>query len=115
MIDEDFCNILEWELSAAFKYSDLEAVKWFWCDGVIMSEGEICYTKKYINDNRQTTFRAFIGMDGQTHYKLILLFGPKALSRNARDLDITECIPDPETPDWFSIDTDKKIIEVQLY
>jgi len=115
MIDEDFCNTLEWELSEAFGFSDQVPLKYFWCDGVVMSEPELFYTRKYINDNRQTTFNAFIGNDGQTHYKLILLFGPKALSRMARGLDLRECIPDPETPDWFYIDTDKKIIKVQLY
>jgi len=115
MIDEDFCNILEWELSEAFLNSGLDALKRFWCDGVLMSEPDMYYTKKYINDNRQTTFKAFIGNDGETDYKLILLFGPKALSRMARDLDLSECIPDQQKPDWFYIDTDKKIIEVQLY
>src|SRR5690242_19413700 len=113
MIDEDFCITLEYELCKAFEFSDLETVRYFGCDGVLMSEPDMYYTKKYINDNRKTTFKAFIGNDGQTEYKLILLFGPKALSRMARDLDLTECIPDPENPDWFNIDTDKNIIEVQ--
>jgi len=44
----------------------------------------------------------------------VLKLGNKAISRHARNLDIKECMPDPEEPDWFDIDTEKRRIEIQL-
>jgi hypothetical protein len=114
MIDDDLCIFLEYHLGEAFANSDKEEVRSFWCDGVLLSEPDKCYSKKFINDNRQTTLKAFIGKDGGTAYELILKFGRRALSRFARDLDISICVPDAEKPDWFNIDTKNRKIEIQL-
>lgn len=114
MIDQDFCDFLEYELCRAFENSDKEKVKGFWCDGVLLSETDDSYSKKYVNDNKKVRFRAFIGKDGQSEYGLILKFGKKALSRFARGLDIKECIPKQNIDDWFDIDIDNNIIELQL-
>ena len=58
---------------------------------------------------------AHMGKTGQEEYQLIMQFGRKALSRFARDLDIKDCVPDPETDDWYKIDIEKKQIVIQLY
>jgi hypothetical protein len=114
MLDMDFCTILEYKICEALANIDNEILKWYWCDGVLLSEPDNYYSQKYINDNRQTQMKAFVGKDGQTEYRLILKFGRKALSRYARDLDITECIPNADYEKWFTIDTDNKEIEIQL-
>ena len=114
MLDQSFCQSLEYKLCDIFENLDDESVKGFWCDGVLLSEADNSYSQKFVNDNRQIKLKAFVGKDGQVLYKLTLKFGKKALSRFARNLDIVECIPLTEVQDWFSIDSSKKEIEIQL-
>ncbi len=114
MITQEFCEFLEYEICTAFEHSDNEEIKGFWCDGVSLSEVDYRYSQKFVNDNREITLKAFIGKDGQTQYELTLKFGNKALSRYARSLDIKECIPNPDKPNWFNIDIIRKKIEIRL-
>jgi hypothetical protein len=104
MVNSDFCEFLAYKLGPAFEHSDNEEVRGFWCDGILLSEPDQSYSKKFINDNGQIILKAFIGKDGQIEYQLKLIFGRKALSRYARDLEISVCVPDPLTPVWFTID-----------
>jgi hypothetical protein len=114
VLDQDFCEFLAYELCKAFKQSDSDQVKGFWCDGVLLCESECSYSQKFVNDNKQVILKAFVGKDGQTEYELILKFGSKALSRFARNLDIKECVPGPNELHWCDIDTAQNRIEVQL-
>jgi hypothetical protein len=114
MLDQNFCERLEYRICNALENINAGEIKGFWCDGVLLSEPDQYYTEKFINDNRQVKMQAFIGKDGQTVYSLTLKFGTKALSRFARHLDILECIPQTNFETWFKIDTSKKEIEVQL-
>lgn len=114
MLDQDFCDILEYRISDALENISDEDVKGFWCDGVLLSELDNYYSQKFINDNRQVKMKAHVGKDGQTVYSLTLKFGNKSLSRYARSLDIVECIPQTDFENWFKIDTSKKEIEIQL-
>ena len=88
------------------------AYRGFWCDGVLMNQTESHYSKKYINDKRKARFRAWIGKNGQSLYDLYLTFGPKALSRYARGLDISGCMPGSGT--GFYIDPENQVIIVEL-
>lgn len=114
MLDQEFCETLEYSLCAAFENIDDEEVKGFWCDGVLLSEPDNCYSQKFVNDNRQIEMHALVGKDGQTVYRLTLKFGTRALSRFARNLDIIGCIPQTDFEKWLKIDTVKREIEVQL-
>lgn len=114
MLDKAFCEFLEYEICRAFEFSDNEKIKGFWCDGVLLNQPDKDYSQKSVNDTRQIKLKAFIGIDGQTEYELTLKFGNRALSRFARNLDIKECIPNTEKPNWFDIDTKKNKIEIQL-
>lgn len=114
MLDQDFCEILEYKISLALENLGDEKVKGFWCDGVLLSEPDKYYSQKFINENRQVKMRAYIGKDGQGDYSLTLKFGNKALSKSARNLDISECIPQSDFEKWFNIDTSKQEIEIQL-
>lgn len=114
MLDQDFCEFLEYEICKAFKHSDNEQIKGFWCDGVLLNQSDNSYSQKIINDNKQVILKAFIGKDGQTEYDLTLKFGNKALSRFVRNLDIKECVPNPDKTNWFDIDTKRNKIEIQL-
>jgi len=86
----------------------------YWCDGVMLTGPESGYSPKYVNDNRAVILKAFIGTDGQDEFELILKFGPRSLSRYARNLDLQECIPDTESSNWIVIDPDNRSVQVQL-
>jgi len=114
MLDQDFCEFLEYSLCKAFESSDNEAIKGFWCDGVLLPATAGSYSQKSINDNRWISLKAFIGKEGQSEYELILKFGNKALSRYARNLDIKDCIPAQRKINWFDVNIEKRRIEIQL-
>ncbi len=114
MIDQDFCDFLEYEICDAFTFSDNELVKGFWCDGVLLPTFENHYSQKFVNDNRKIVMIVFIGKTGGDKYELILNFGRKALSKYARGLAISDCVPDFKKPHSFDIDTVEKRLIIQL-
>lgn len=114
MLDQNFCETLEYKISEVLKNISDKNVRGFWCDGVLLSEPDNYYSQKFINDKRQAKMKAYVGKDGQGVYSLTLKFGNKALSRYAINLDIAECIPQTDVENWFSIDTSKQEIEIQL-
>lgn len=114
MLDQDFCDFLEYEICKAFEHSDIAEIKGFWCDGVLLSEPDSCYSQKFVNDNRRVKLKAFIGKDGQAEYELILKFGSRALCRFAGNLDLKESVPDPGKLNWFDIDIKLNKVEIQL-
>ncbi len=113
MLDQDFYQFLEYGICKAFQHSQDEALNGFWCDGVLPLSNHD-YSRKSINDNKKITLKAFIGKDGQSVYELTLRLGARALSRYARGLDLKECVPNPDKPDWCNINTQKKTIEIRL-
>ena len=114
MLGRDFCDFLEYEICAAFENSDMEEVKGFWCDGIVCSDPDIYYSPKYINDKKQALFRAYIGKDGQSEYKLIIHFGPNATSRYIRALDLKEFVSFAHKKNSFAIDIKSKVLEIHL-
>jgi hypothetical protein len=72
------------------------------------------YSRKSVNDKRQVVMSAYMGPTGQDKYELILKFGKEALSRYARGLDISECVPSPESDDWWDVEIDRRTILIQL-
>lgn len=114
MLDKKFCEFLEYEISKAFKNSTNDKVKHFWCDGVLLPSQASEYSRKYVIDNRQIIMTAFIGLSGQDKYELTLKFGKKSLSKYARHLDISECVPNPENNNWLDIDIERQEISIQL-
>ena len=114
MLDNEFCEFLEYKISEAFTKSNNEQVKHFWCDGVLLPTFENEYSKKFVNDNRKIVMTAFIGLSGQDEYELTLNFGNTALSKYARDLQISECVPNPENSNSFDVDLERRTIVIQL-
>lgn len=114
MIDIAFCEILAQRISSQLANGENKHLKSLWCDGVLLPTFDNEYSPKYVNDNRQITMIAFIGIDGQDRYELTLLFGRKALSSYARGLDISNCISYIEEDNWLEIDLPSKRIQIQL-
>lgn len=115
MLDQDFCEALEYKVSEALANLADKKLNGLWCDGILSSEPDSHYSQKFINDNRHIKMKAYVGYDGQGSYTLTLKFGPKALSRYARNLEILTCIPETDFDNWFFIDTNAKKIEMQLF
>lgn len=53
MLNNEFCEFLEYELTKAFANSANPEVQSFWCDGVLLPDSENEYSKKHVNDNMQ--------------------------------------------------------------
>ncbi len=114
MLDQDFCEYLEYTICKALEHLDNDQIRGFWCDGILLNQQDNTYSQKFVNDNKQIILKAFIGKDGQTEYELTLKFGNKALSRYTRNLDIKGCVPNTDKQNWFDIDTKRNKIEIQL-
>jgi len=64
MLNNDFCDFLERQLSKAFANSSIDSIKNFWCDGILPPTFENQYSKKFVNDNRKVVMTAFVGVSG---------------------------------------------------
>ena len=51
MLDNEFCEFLEYEISKAFTNSTNKKVKHFWCDGVLLPTFANEYSKNFVSDN----------------------------------------------------------------
>ncbi len=111
MLNTDFCEYLECQISKAFVNLADRQFRNFWCDGILLPD--FC-SEKFVNDNRQVTMIAYAGFTGQDKYELTLNFGPAALSRYAKGLDISPCVPDTQNADWLEVYIESKKIIVQL-
>ena len=114
MLDQDFCDYLEYEISKALWNSTNDQKRHFWCDGILLPNDQSEYSPKSINDKRKLSLTANFGIDGQAKYEMILRFGKKSLSRYSRNLDIRECIPNREDDDWITINEQSSLIIVDL-
>lgn len=114
MIDQDFCDFLEYEICKALMHSGNTEIKGFWCDGVTFLQSYHYNSKTFVNENKEIKLKTFIGKDGQTEYELTLKFGNRALGRFAKNLDLKACVLSPEKQNWFNIDTKRNKISIQL-
>lgn len=113
MLSRNFYDQLEYAITGVLAASTDKEINCLWCDGIIEPGYPATISQEYINQKREITLIAFIGKDGQDQYELILKLGRKSLSKYARKLDLTECIP-AENNVPFSIDIRKKLITISL-
>ncbi|PWV56378.1 hypothetical protein [Chitinophaga sp. S165] len=115
MLDEDFFQFLEYRITEAFKETDDEELRLFWCDGVLPATNERGrLSLQHVKHHRKIVTQAFIGREGQTRYDLVLKIGDEALHSYTHNLDLKVCVPDTDALSWFTIDTEKRKIEIQL-
>jgi hypothetical protein len=114
MIDQDFCDRLEYALCKILKGLHNNDAKGFWCDGVTKYTQLNCYTKTFVTDNRYILLKVFAGKSGQDEYELILKFGPSALSRLEQELEILSCLPGEDYDKYFFIDAYNKKMILQM-
>ena len=114
MLDQDFCEHLEYALTEALGVQPDEALSGFWCDGVMLPT-DYHVSARAINERKEVLLTAFVGADGQQTYQLRLCFGPEALSRYNNGQEIKSCIPTTDEAEAYSVDPIKKMIVVQLH
>jgi hypothetical protein len=114
LFNQEFCDYLEFHLSGAFEYHEDDQINDFWCDGIAMPSIDGQLHPKSVNDTRKIIIDAWVGPDGQQKYEMTISFGPNALSRYARGLDLRECVPSKDTQGWITLDQDEKKIELRL-
>lgn len=112
---------IQFSPSARFGYA--KKLWGYWCDGIYAVNDE-AYGKfdetrasKFANDKGFIELKIDYGQENVGHdiFRLILYFGKRALSRNARGLDLRVCIPDfKDEPDSILIDTENSIVEIYL-
>jgi hypothetical protein len=112
---KEFCTKLEYRICDELKKSTDQELKGFWCDGVSWFPTEKQLTKKYVNDKRKIETKAWIGKTGQTEFKATVHFGKKALSKYAKGMELTECIPDLESQtEWIEINLENKTVQIKI-
>ena len=111
--DKEFCEYLEYHLTRTLRNSQDKEVSKLWCDGVAMPDSSQL-TKKNVNDKRQIKTKAWIGVDGQTEFELIVKFGDYSLRKYSKGTSLAECVPDDNSIDWVTFDEKEKSIELRL-
>jgi hypothetical protein len=121
MLNQEFCNFLEYHITGTLtKSADLDRRR-CWCDGILMPGFEKDYSVSKIKSTKQIITRAWIdegrikGKErGQFIYELTISFGDKSIQHYIKGLDLTECVPDKNNDDWIMLDREKRKIEIQL-
>lgn len=112
--NKEFCEVLEYYLSAAFRNSSNKQLEWLWCDGIKMPHFDIQITKNNIRNTKQIITEAFIGTDGQGLYEMVIQLGLGSLKACLNDQNLKDYLPSAESTDWIKIETSTNTIELQL-
>ena len=113
MIDENFCKEIERRIGWALPNFEEKRINTFCTDGIVFNPNDKCFSKKFVNDKRYVMMDMYTCSAPQ-RVDLILMFGQKALSRYARGLDITPCIPAELDETNMDIDFEKAQLIIQL-
>ncbi len=121
MFTKDFCDFLEYYISATLaKSKDVEARR-CWCDGVLMPEDETAYSVEQVRAAGKILTEAWIdegrvkgGTSGQFLYSASILFGQRALELFNKGEDLKGALPDQGDDSWISMDLQNKEMEIQL-
>ena len=113
MISIKFCQILEHKISRAFANDNDVEFKSFWCDGISNPENEINFNSEYVKQKSELELRAWFGKTGQEVYKLILKLGENSKNQILNNLEIINCIPEPNE-NWIELNEDRKTLIINL-
>lgn len=111
-IDSGFLINLEYHLSKEFKNFRDENVKYFWCDGISLEEN--IYTASTIEAKKQIVAKAWIGVDGQDIYTMIIILGKRSFTDYLNETEMGSSLPEGDILNWLTIQPDDKTIEVRL-
>jgi hypothetical protein len=115
MLNQDFCEYLEFEISGAMRNSDDIEKRRCWCDGVLLPiDDDLSFD--VIKQTKKIVTHAWIdeGQKGQFSYEMVIHFGDKAISQYSQPDGLKNCVPDIKNDRWISLDKEKRIIQVHL-
>lgn len=112
--DFDFLVHLNYYLEDAFANSPDEEINQLWCDGIAEPSFSSQLTFKDIIESKKINTNAWIGIDGQSPYEMVINLGEKSVAQLKQGLSLKDSLPSWTSMDWISIDTENKIIEVNL-
>ena len=117
MIDKRFLINLEYTISIALENTFGKKKSHYWCDGIYLLDSEE-YSREKISVTRKTVMRAAIPKgqyeEKEFRYDFVLKFGECVLEKYITGKRLEDCIPSTDNADWIKLDTENKIIEVQL-
>lgn len=109
----DFFVALENRLESALSTSSDPERSLCWCDGVKLPIGAQP-SAKTMHDSRSVTLHAYFGKNGSDNWNMIVHLGNKSISRLARGLDLTPCIPDDNSDEWIELDFKRRVGEIYM-
>ena len=116
MLTQQFRDLLEYQLSKALAKSDAQALRRYWCDGVLESERAEESHPDYVAKSRRLILRAW--MQGSrtkgaplTHqlHPLHLVLGPASLTAYLQGQDLLPWIAHGIDPAAVMLDTNAKL------
>ena len=114
MLNQEFCDYLEYQISKALAASANPHKRKNWCDGVLMPDLTETYSLEQINNAKQIATQAYFGQSGQELYGLIIKFGKKSIRYYTRGNDMQTCVPSIDNDDWIRIDYENRAVTVAL-
>jgi hypothetical protein len=85
----DFCVKLQGHIERTFENSPDDDISQFWCDGLAMPEQK---TMKSLNETRTMSTTAWIGIDGQCKYEMVVKLCDCSLDKLRNCLSLRECL-----------------------
>ncbi|MCB9055593.1 MAG: hypothetical protein H6549_06980 [Chitinophagales bacterium] len=119
MIDNHFCEILEYRISESLSNSENIEMRRCWCDGIEIPDIEddlsivernSILTQAWIDEGRIKGKSR-----GQFKYDIVIWLGEKSIKNYKNRLSIDECIPEGIDDSWISLNIKERKIEIQLY
>ena len=121
MLNEEFFDFLEYQITGALSNSADVEKKRCWCDGVFISGDQNVYSIEEIRKTKKIAISAWIDRGrikgqqlGQYIYELKIKFGEQSILHFANNQDLRECVPAIENDDWIMLDNEGRKIEIQL-
>lgn len=113
MLDNEFLEFLEYVICKAYLQAGHRDTK-LWCRSVSLPPSENQYLQESVKESRQMTLKASVGKFANTEYALHLKFGEVSSTLFFKNLDMKRCVPNPKNQDMFTIDFEKRCINVAL-
>ncbi|MES2265449.1 MAG: UPF0158 family protein [Bacteroidota bacterium] len=112
--NQDFCYELEYHLTKIFQYSQDPQITKFWCDGVLMPSEDQQLQRKNALNFRKIKTEAWVITTENEKFQITIKLGKLSIEKCKAGLQLTDCLPDINSLNSFSVNRENKYIELQL-
>lgn len=112
--NQDFCYELEYHLTRTFQNSHDPEINKLWCDGVLMPSEDKQLQRENVYQTRKIETEAWIVTTTDEKYQIIIKLGKLSIKKCEEGLQLSDCLPDEDSLNSFSINKEKKSVELQL-